>query len=100
MILVTPLFVVIGAFLARRKTVGEPWIAALLGAARETWLIALLGAISFSIWTFSVPFNGWQKLRLIEENSGAAALIAAVAGLLFSQLAQGLTTDVALKIKE
>lgn len=81
---VTPIFVLLGAWGTRRR----------VGA--ETWLAALLSIFAFAIWSLSVPFNGWQAFSVISETSGNVAVVAAVVGLLFGQLAEALVTHKAL----
>lgn len=61
---------------------------------RKTWLACTLAFIAFLIWSFSVPFNRWQDVRAIAENSGAVAVVSAIAGLLFGQIADILTSRV------
>ena len=100
MIAITPVWVLLGAFGGRRKKQVESLGAAWSAALRETWLPAVLAGVAFSVWSFSVPFNGWQAIPLIREQSGAVAVIAAVAGLAFGQLAEALTTKAAIGAKE
>lgn len=57
----------------------------------SSWLPAILAAVAFTLWSLSVPFSGWQRWDLIADNQVAVALIAAVAGLLFGFIAEGLT---------
>jgi hypothetical protein len=79
MIIVTPLFVLAAAFAAAGTI------------AKSVWLAALLGAAAFAIWSMSVPLSGWQKWHVVANNSGAFALTAAVIGILFAYVAEGLS---------
>jgi hypothetical protein len=79
MIVVTPLFTLGFAF-----STGEP-------LTRTVWVSAALAAVAFAIWSLSVPMNGWQSITLIATNKGAVAVGAALAGILFGYLAEGIT---------
>jgi hypothetical protein len=71
------------------------WLTVLRSDQRvgvETCLACALAFIAFLIWSFSVPFNGWQEFRVIAENSGAVAVVSAMAGMLFGQIADILTS--------
>jgi hypothetical protein len=78
MIVVTPLFVLGAAFSARHSI------------DRAVLTSAVLAAIAFTIWSLSVPLSGWQKLSWISENDGSVAIGAAILGVLFGQLAEGI----------
>jgi len=56
---------------------------------RSVVLPAVLAAVAFTIWTLSVPFSGWQRWTFVNDNQAAAALVAAVLGLLFGFVADG-----------
>ena len=78
------------------------WLAVLKSeqkVGRETWLACMLAFIAFLIWSFSVPFNGWQSFRVIVENSGAVAVVSAIAGMLFGQIADILTSKAVRRAK-
>jgi hypothetical protein len=79
MIVVTPLFTLGFAF-----STGKP-------LTRTVWVSSALAAVAFAIWSLSVPMNGWQSITLIATNKGAVAVGAALAGILFGYLAEGIT---------
>jgi len=58
---------------------------------RSVFLPAILAAVAFAIWTLSVPFGGWQRLDVVEDNRAGVAIVAAVTGVLFGFFAEGLT---------
>ena len=58
---------------------------------RTVWVSSALAAVAFAIWSLSVPMNGWQSITLIATNKGAVAVGAALAGILFGYLAEGIT---------
>jgi hypothetical protein len=82
MIIVTPLFVLGVAF----STGG--------GLSRGTLVAAGLSAAAFTIWSMSVPSNGWQSIAAVANNKGVLAISAAIAGVLFGYIAEGITKRV------
>lgn len=77
MIVVTPLFVLGAAFATGKIT-------------KRVVVSAVLAAVAFAIWSLPVPLSGWQALSAVKANAGAVAVGAAIAGILFSFLAEGL----------
>jgi hypothetical protein len=77
MLLATPSFVLASAY-----ATGRP-------LTRAVAVSALLSAISFALWSFSVPANGWQSFKVVSVNRGAVAVVAAIAAILFSYVAEG-----------
>ena len=61
----------------------------------KTLVPAGLACGAFAIWTLSVPFSGWQQIDFVNENQAAVAVIAAVVGLFFGFLADGITKALA-----
>jgi hypothetical protein len=78
-VVVTPLFVVGSAFAAR----GSVGSVELLSAA--------LAIGAFTIWSLTVPFSGWQRWNVVDDNQAAVAVAAALGGVLFGFLAEGLS---------
>jgi hypothetical protein len=83
MIIVTPLFVLGVAF----STSGV--------LSRRSLAAAGLAATVFTIWSMSVPFSGWQSIAGVADHKGAVAIGAAVAGILFGYVAEGITKHLA-----
>ena len=77
MILLTPLLTLGFAF-----SIGAP-----LG--RRVPISATLAAVAFAIWSLSVPMSGWQSLDVVANNTGAVAVGAAICGILFGYVAEG-----------
>lgn len=78
MIAVTPTIALLSAFSLRNP------IGLRLGVG------ALLSAGAFTIWTFSIPMNGWQRLHFVGQNPAIFAVGAVIAALLFGLLAEGI----------
>ena len=55
-----------------------------------TVLSALLATIAFLIWSLTVPASGWQELDVVKDNPTEVAIAAAIFGILFSQIAEGI----------
>ena len=79
MIVATPVFTIGSAF-----STGNP-------LTRTVWVAAMLAAGAFTIWSFSVPINGWQHIGIIADNKGAVAICAAIVGIVFGYFAEGIT---------
>ncbi len=80
MLVVSPLFVVLGAFASDGQM-----------PARRDWLSAALSAIAFLIWSTAIPGNGWQVWDLVADNSGAVAVVGAIIAALFGLMAEGIS---------
>lgn len=78
MIVATPLFTIGSAF-----STGNP-------LTRTVWVAAILATGAFTIWSFSVPISGWQRIGIIADNKGAVAIGAAIIGILFGYFAEGI----------
>jgi hypothetical protein len=83
MIIATPLFVLGVAFSSSG------------GLSRGALVAAALSSAAFTIWSFSVPSSGWQSIAAVANNKGTFAISAAIAGILFGYLAEGITKRVA-----
>ncbi len=79
MIVATSLFTLGSAF-----STGDP-------VTKAVWVSAVLAPGAFAIWSLSVPISGWQNISAIAANKGAVAIGAAVAGVLFGFVAEGIT---------
>jgi hypothetical protein len=84
MVIATPLFTLGFAFSTGARL------------TRRVWVSAGLAAIAFAIWSLSVPMNGWQSIGVIASNKGAVAVGAAVIGILFGYLAEGVAKRASL----
>ena len=83
MIVATPLFTIGSAFAVGR-------------VGRRVWVAALLSGVAFAIWSMSVPLSGWQQWDVVATNSRGFAIGAAVIGILFGYVAEGITLRVNL----
>jgi hypothetical protein len=77
MVVITPLFAIGAAF-----AVGD--------VTRRVVVAAVLAGLAFAIWSMSVPMSGWQKWDTVANNSAGFAIGAAIAGVLFGYLAEGI----------
>lgn len=50
----------------------------------------VLAFLAFGIWSLGLPDSGWQAWEAVRDNPIQSAAAAAIAGLLFGQLAEGL----------
>jgi len=78
MIVATPLFVIGAAFATGGKF------------TKQVWVSAGLGAVAFAIWSMSVPLSGWQRWPLVANHEAGFAIGAAIAGIFFGYLAEGI----------
>ena len=82
-------WLIVAAVLAGVITVTGAF-AASGGVPTKTWVAAGLAVVAFLIWSMTVPASGWQKIDFVRDNPGKVALIAGIAGLIFSQIAEGI----------
>lgn len=78
-VILSPIIVLLTPF----ATTGHfaPWKAGLV--------LALLAFVATAIWSLSIPNSGWQEMQVIRDHAAQVALGAAVLGLLFGLVADG-----------